>query len=121
MCAKKKPNAPAEKVALYDRIIEAHPEIERKGATMPYTSCNGHMFSILGKEGTMSLRLPKEAREAFIAEHNSEFFVQHNTVMKEYVAIPDNLLEDTERMVGYLDISLEYIKSLKPKPSKRKK
>lgn len=121
MSSKKKPAAPSEIVALYDRLMEAHPEIVRKGAAFPYTSLNGHMFSILGKSGQMGLRLSKEARAAFAAEHNSDPFVQHNTVMKEYVAVPADLLEDTERMLGYMDLSLEYIRSLKPKPTKRKK
>ena len=43
MAAAKKPNIPADKLALYDKLIARHPGIERKGAANPYTSLNGHM------------------------------------------------------------------------------
>lgn len=119
--SKKKSAAPAELTALYDHLVSLVPEIERKGATMPYTSCNGHMFSFLSKEGEMGLRLPKAEREAFMEEHNAELSIQYGRVMKEYVAVPAPMLKDAERMKEYLEISLAYIKSLKPKPTKKKK
>jgi TfoX/Sxy family transcriptional regulator of competence genes len=40
--------------------------------------------------------------------------------MKEYVAVPDDLLQNTEELKQYLDLSYEYIKTLKPKPTKKK-
>ncbi|MEM7372091.1 MAG: hypothetical protein AAF587_25970 [Bacteroidota bacterium] len=112
---------PADKLAAYDRLIEAHPDIERKGKNSPYTSLNGHMFSYLSKEGIMGLRLGKEEREAFLIEFDTSLYEQHGAVMKEYVSIPDHLLEDTEALMPYLEKSLLYIQSLKPKPTKRKK
>ena len=36
---------PPAKVALYDRLIATDPTLERKGATLPYTSINGKMFT----------------------------------------------------------------------------
>src|SRR6185503_8455133 len=56
--AKPKLTIPSDRLALYDALVAAHPEIERKGATMPYTSLNGHMFSFLSPAGAMALRLP---------------------------------------------------------------
>lgn len=35
---------PPEKVELYDKLIDTHPEIERKGVTSPYTSVNGPTY-----------------------------------------------------------------------------
>ena len=35
----------ADKLALYEKLVATDPNVERKGATMPYTSLNGHMFS----------------------------------------------------------------------------
>ena len=46
----------------YDKLITGFPEIERKGAGMPYTSLNGHMFSFMSKEGKVGIRLPEEER-----------------------------------------------------------
>lgn len=112
---------PADKLAAYDRLIEAHPDIERKGKTSPYTSLNGHMFSYLSKEGVMGLRLGPEEREAFLAAFDTKLYEQHGAVMKEYVSIPDHLLEDTEALLPYLEMSLAYVNSLKPKPSRKKK
>jgi len=34
-----------EKIALYERLIQSHPDAVCKGDTIPYTSLNGHMFS----------------------------------------------------------------------------
>src|SRR5690349_6339358 len=47
----------AAKVALYEKLVATNPAVERKGATMPYTSVSGHMFSVLDKTGTLALRL----------------------------------------------------------------
>ena len=38
---------------------------------------------------------------------------------KEYVAVPDEMLADTEALVPYLETSLRYVKTLKPKPSRK--
>jgi hypothetical protein len=40
--------------------------------------------------------------------------------MKEYVTVPDELLLNTQELEPYLDISYEYIKTLKPKLTKKK-
>ena len=111
---------PEEKIALYDQLIATHPEVERKGKTMPYTSVNGHMFSYLSKTGTVALRLPKAEREAFLENYDTTLDEQHGAVMKEYVRVPDSLLQDLEELKSYLDLSYSYVKSLKPKPTKKK-
>ena len=116
---KPKIEIPQEKIAFYDRLIATNPEIERKGVTNPYTSYNGHMFTHLGKTGTCGIRLPKEARKAFLEKYNTTLYESHGAVMKEYVAVPDELLADTEQLKTYLDLSYKYVKSLKPKPTKK--
>ena len=40
--------------------------------------------------------------------------------MKEYVEVPDQLLEDTQRLLPYLEGSYAYAKTLKPQQRKRK-
>ena len=88
---------------------------------MPYTSFNGHMFSHLDKTGSMGLRLAPEDRDAFIERYNTKIFEQHGRQMKEYVTVPNSLLLDTDKLLPYLNKSLAYIKSLKPKPVKKPK
>lgn len=57
MAKKSTTDIPGDKLVLYESLVSTRPDIERKGATMPYTSLNGHMFSFLTKEGTLALRL----------------------------------------------------------------
>ena len=117
----RKPNLPPqEKIDLYDQLIATNPEIERKGVSNPYTSVNGHMFTHLGKTGTLGIRLSKEEREAFLEKYNTSLYESYGVVMKEYVTVPDELLENTAELKGYLEISYAYTKSLKPKPTKKK-
>jgi TfoX/Sxy family transcriptional regulator of competence genes len=66
------------------------------------------------------LRLGKAEREAFLADFDSELLVTYGTVMKEYVAVPDQLLQDTAGLLPYLELSLAYAKTLKPQARKRK-
>ncbi|MHA2027134.1 MAG: TfoX/Sxy family protein [Candidatus Thorarchaeota archaeon] len=115
-----KKETPKDKLELYENLIDTHPDIERKGKTMPYTSHNGHMFSLLSKDGQLGLRLSKEEREAFVKRYNSKPFVQYGATMKEYVTVPDSLLEKTDELKKYLELSFEYVKTLKPKKSKKK-
>ena len=105
----------AANLELYEKLVTTIPEVERKGKTMPYTSHNGHMFSLLTKEGTLALRLSKEDREAFVKKYGTEPVVQYGSVMKEYVDIPQVLLQDTNELKNYFDLSYQYIGTLKPK------
>ncbi|MFK8038206.1 MAG: hypothetical protein AB8B74_07960 [Crocinitomicaceae bacterium] len=79
------------------------------------------MFSFLSKEGEVGLRLSEDERNAFIQNFNSQLMMQHGRVMKEYVLIPDGVLQDTEKLFEYLDKSFNYVSKLNPKPSKKKK
>src|ERR1700761_9352606 len=117
--AKPAPGAPPEKVRLYEALIASLPGVERKGATFPYTSLNGNMFSILSAEGVMGLRLGKADREAFLSHHVAKVLQSHGAVMAEYVAVPDALLADAGVMAPYVAKSFAYAQTLKPKPTTR--
>jgi hypothetical protein len=117
---KKKCNIPADKQALYDKLLAANPKIERRGAANPYTSLNGHMFTYLNPSGTLALRLPEKEREEFLKKYKTTLFEAYGAVMKEYVTVPDSLLKNTKELGQYLEQSHAYIKTLKPKPTKKK-
>lgn len=104
----------------YDTLIALHPNVVRKGKNNPYTSLNGHMFSMVTKEGQMAIRLSKEEREKFIQDICDDKVITYNTHMKEYVCIPESMMENPESVLHYLDRSIDYINTLKPKPSKKK-
>lgn len=120
MTTKKTPIDP-KNLEFYNQLVNSLPNIERKGATMPYTSLNGNMFSFLAKDGSLGLRLPKEEREAFLEKYQTHLCEAHGTIMKEYVHIPVELLSKTEELKPYYKMSHEYTKTLKPKPPKSKK
>jgi hypothetical protein len=107
-------------VALYKALLATNPEIECKGAAMPYTSVNGNMFSLLTPGGTLALRLPEAEREAFLKRYESGLCVQYGVVMKEYVQVPTALLRNTRALAKYLNISHRYARTLKPKATKKK-
>ncbi|MGA9533050.1 MAG: TfoX/Sxy family protein [Anaerolineales bacterium] len=105
----------AANLELYEEVVATIPEVKRKGKTMPYTSRNGHMFSLLTKEGKLALRLGPEDREAFVKKYGTEPVVQYGAVMKEYVDVPQALLQDTNKLKRYFEMSYRYIGTLKPK------
>jgi hypothetical protein len=118
MAAKKeKSNHPKELLDLYDKLIATNPKVERKGATMPYTSLNGHMFSFIAKDGTFGLRLTDEARESFLKKYKTKLCEAYGIVLKEYVLVPDKLFKNTKELKPYFDMSFKYVASLKPKPA----
>ena len=110
---------PEAKVALYDKLIASNKDLERSGATMPYTSMNGNMFTFLDKEGQINLRLSAEDREAFLKKYKNAVSVQHGVVMKEYVSVPPALEKDFKMLKKLLGMSVAYAKTLKAKPSKK--
>jgi hypothetical protein len=119
--AKPAPAAPAEKVLLYEKLVATNPLVEYKGATVPYTSLNGNMFSYLSKEGKLELRLPAAEREAFLKKYKAKLCEAYGVVQPEYVEVPDALLAKTGELKKFFDISYAYAGSLKPKPTTKKK
>ncbi len=107
-----------EKVALYDKLIATNPAIERKGDANPYTSLNGNMFTLL-HQSRLAIRLPENERENFLKKYKTTLYEAYGTVMPEYVAVPDSLLENTKELKKYLDLSFAYAKTLTPKPTKK--
>ena len=106
---------------LFETLVATDPRVERKGATMPYTSLNGHMFSVLRKDNKLALRLPSEMRAAFLKKYKTTLSEQYGAIQPEYVVVPDALLAKTKELKPFFDASLAYVAALKPKPTTRKK
>lgn len=120
MPTSKKKEPSNNRVALYDKLIATRPEIERKGDANPYTSLNGNMFTLL-HQGRLAIRLSDEEREKFLKKYKTSLFEAYGTVMKEYVAVPEAMLENTKDLSKYLDLSYAYAQTLRPKPTTKKK
>ena len=104
-----------EKLEIYDQIVAKCPRFERKGKTVPYTSANGHMFSLLNKEGELGFRYSKGVQENYIQEWDTTILKSHGAVMRGYVLIPDHMFEDLEKLSEYLNEAYDYVMSLPPK------
>ncbi len=108
-------------LAVYEKMIAAVPGVEQKGANMPYTSVNGHMFSYIGEDNTIALRLAEGDREEFMEKFSATLAEAHGVVMKEYVAIPDSAHKKTSELKKFFARSYDYVSGLKPKPAAKKK
>jgi hypothetical protein len=108
-------------LAIYEKLVATNPQVERKGDTMPYTSLNGNMFSVLHKDGTVALRLSPADNEAFRAKYKTGHPAVYGVVSAEYVVVPDALLAKTAELERHFEASFDYVKSLKPKATTRKK
>lgn len=104
-----------DKVARYDELIAKFDHFERKGKTVPYTSANGHMFSIMNKEGELGFRYNKEVQAKYLAEWDSTVLRSHGAVMRGYVVVPEEMFADLDELAGYLQESYDYVMGLEPK------
>ena len=104
-----------KKLALYDKLVAMCPRFDRKGKTVPYTSTNGHMFSLLNKDGELGFRFSKQVQEKYIQKFGTTLFRSHGATMKGYVLIPEDMLEDMNNLSEYLNETYDYVMSLEPK------
>jgi TfoX/Sxy family transcriptional regulator of competence genes len=121
--ASKKKNKvnPSGTVALFDKLVATNPKVQRKGATNPYTSCNGNMFTHLTPEGVLAIRLPEKERQAFLKKYKTGLQEAHGIIRKEWVLVSDSLLKKTSELKPYFDISYVYAKTLKSKATSKAK
>jgi hypothetical protein len=119
--AAKKVVAPPEKVELYQKLLASLKGIDAKSNFgSAYTAINGNMYTMISKHGLVGIRLPELERSEFLTKYSTELFRGDPAwpPAKEFVAIPDALLADTETLRPYLEASLRYTKTLKPKTKK---
>jgi hypothetical protein len=122
MEAAKKTSAPEERLRLYRALIDAVPGVaEKSNFGSAYTAINGNMYSMISKHGVVGLRLPPDARAAFMERYATDLFRGDPSwpPAKEFVAVPDDLLERTDELAPYLERAFHYTRTLKPKATKR--
>ena len=104
-----------EKLKIYDALIAKCDRFKRKGKTMPYTSANGYMFSLLNKDGEIGIRFSKAVQEKYMKALNTTYYKSYGATMKGYILIPEVMLDDLDALAKYLDESYDYVMTLKPK------
>ena len=104
-----------DKLKRYDELVNKCSRFERKGKSVPYTSANGYMFSLLNKDGELGIRFSKEVQNKYMEEWNSTFFKSHGATMRGYVLVTDAMFKDQDSIIKYLNESYDYVMSLEPK------
>ena len=104
-----------EQLKIYDKLVSKCPRFERKGKTMPYTSANGHMFSLFNKAGEIGIRFSKEVQKKYMEEYDTTIYKSYNSVMRGYILITKEMMEDLNNVAKLLDESYDYVMSLEPK------
>ncbi|MEL7496658.1 MAG: hypothetical protein AAFN77_03560 [Planctomycetota bacterium] len=108
--------------SLFQWLVDPHDDILLKGAKSTYVAINGNMFGFIsGDAGTLAIRLSKTDRESFLKKHPDSICIEYNTVMKDYVLVPAATLKNKRALRKLFDTCLENARSLKPKPTTRKK
>lgn len=115
------PLARPDVIAIYDRLIAGHPDLVRKGKTSAYTAMNGNMFSFVGPDAEMCIRLSKDDIAAYGRDWDASPVIRYNSVMNGYVAVGDELLGQEEVLAGWFARSVAFARTLKPKPTTKKK
>lgn len=118
--AKRQPptTVPSARLEAYERLVASQLGLERKGASLPYTSINGHMSSFVDGTG-VAIRLTATDRAAFIERFGSRLHEAHGTIMKEFVTVPDALLDDLAALQPWFTKSRAHVASLRPKTTRR--
>lgn len=106
---------------VYGALVATKPDFKIKGKASAYTSLNGHMFSFVTKEGDLAIRLGKAAQAAFMEKHGTGPVIQYGSTMRGYVEVPPRMLKDMDGLSDLFQESIDYIRSLEPKPTTRKK
>ena len=122
MTTPKRVSAPADKAELYERLLASVKGVDRRSNFgSAYTAVNGNMSSMISKHGVVGLRLPEPARSAFLERYETELFRGDPAwpPAREFVAVPDWLLADTESLRPFLEQAYHYTATLKAKGVKR--
>ena len=122
MAAAKQTNVPEDRLRLYRALLDAVPGVaEKSNFGSAYTAVNGNMYSLISKHGVVGLRLPPDERAAFMKRYATDLFRGDPAwpPAKEFVAVPDDLLERTDELAPFLVRSYHHTLTLKPKPKKR--
>ncbi len=104
-----------EKLKIYDELVSKCARFERKGKTMPYTSANGHMFSLFNKAGEIGIRFSKKVQEKYLKKLNTRYYKSYGATMNGYILIPDEMTKDLDNLANYLNESYDYVMTLEPK------
>ena len=114
--------SPADLIELFASVLPEGPAIEkRKMFGYPCAFVNGNMFTGLHQE-SLIVRLGENDRKRLIDEAGAkQFEPMPGRPMREYVALPEALLDDRTRLTELIAEAKEFAASLPPKVRKPRK
>ena len=114
--------SPAQLVDLFAAVLPNESNIEKRQMFgYPCAFVNGNMFTGLHQE-SLIVRLAEDQRTNLIKEDGaSQFEPMPGRVMREYVSLPDAILNNRSRLVEIVASAIDYAASLPPKVKKPRK
>ncbi|MEM7635584.1 MAG: TfoX/Sxy family protein [Pseudomonadota bacterium] len=114
--------SPADLIELFTSVLPDGPAIEKRQMFgYPCAFVNGNMFTGLHQEALI-VRLDENDRSRLIAQAGAEQFEpMPGRPMKEYVALPQAVLEDREKLLEIISSARDFAASLPPKVKKPRK
>jgi hypothetical protein len=73
------------------------------------------MTSFIDEDGEVSIRLDEASRGEFIEKYDSRISMQYGAQMKEFVVVPDDLLERPQEIHAWFVRSWEWVGTKEPK------
>ena len=115
----KKPNEELSK--FLDERISTFDVKKKKMFGCPVYFANDNMLAGVF-ENDIFIRLPEQDRQKIISENDevTPFEPMKGRVMKEYVVLPDSLINDPEKFHELLSSSYDHVSSLPAKKKKKK-
>lgn len=101
-------------IEIYGRAVAASDRFERKGKTMPYTSANGHMFSLVNKAGELGIRLPKSRQAELLDQYGAGPFTSHGATMRDYSCLTAEMLTDDALVTALLEEGFAFVSAMPP-------
>jgi TfoX/Sxy family transcriptional regulator of competence genes len=107
-----------ELVELFDSILPTDIRVERqKMFGYPCAFTNGNMFCGMHNK-TIVVRLSESKRAELIKKNWQQFEPMPGRIMKEYLIIPEDILQNKTKAAAMLSESLEFVYTIPPKKKK---
>jgi TfoX N-terminal domain. len=112
---------PAELVERFGEAVAGIEGLEvRKMFGFPAAFIGGNMTAGIHQDSVM-VRLPDAERQARLDEGWSLFEPMPGRPMREYVALPADVVADADATRGWIERAAAYVRTLPPKEAKRKR
>ena len=104
-----------EKLKVYDALVTKCSRFKHNDKTMPYTSANGYMFSLLNEDCEIDIQFSQAVQEKYIEEFLKRTYRSYRTVMKGYILMPERVWGDLDALAKYRAKGYDFVLYLESK------